>query len=63
MRESNIQTRRIARKIYGKEIIQMVRYTVRPRILGKNGEKLEMIEGQETSEKRDDENDPGGRRK
>ena len=41
----------------------MVRHAVRPRILGKNKEKLEMMEEQETSEKRDDENDPRGRRK
>jgi len=29
--------------------------------LGKNGEELEMMEGQETCEKRDDENNPGRR--
>jgi len=30
--------------------------------LGKNGEELETMEEQETCEKRDDEDDPGGRR-
>jgi len=54
--------RRIARKIYGKEIIQVVRQTIRPRILGKNGEELEMMEGQETYKKKDNEDNPRGRR-
>jgi len=31
--------------------------------LGKNGEELEMMEGQETHEKRDDEDDPRRRRR
>ena len=41
----------------------MVRHVVQPRILGKNGEKLKTVEGQETSEKKDNENNSGGKRK
>ena len=36
----------------------MIGQTIRPGILGKIRKKLEMMEGQETSKKRDDENDP-----
>ena len=53
---------RIARKIHGKETIWVVRQMIQPRILGKIGKKLEMMEEQETSKKRDNEDDPGRRR-
>jgi len=58
----NVPMGRIARKIHGKEIIWMVRQTVRPRILGKIRKELETMEGQETSKKRDDEDDLRRRR-
>jgi len=48
MQGRNIQKRRIARKIYGKLAIRMVRQKIQPRILGKIGNKLETMEGQET---------------
>ena len=43
-RKENIWERRITREIYGKKTIQMVRQKIWPRILGKTGEKLEMVE-------------------
>jgi len=36
----------------------MVRQAIQPRILGKDEKKLEMMEGQEASKKRDDEDNP-----
>ena len=56
----NIPIGRITRKIYSKETIWVVRQAIWPGVLGKNGEKLETMEGQETCEKRDDENNPRG---
>jgi len=40
----DIQKRRIARKVYGKKIVWMIRQIVQPRILEKIREKLETIE-------------------
>ena len=40
----------------------MVGQVVRPGILGKTGKKLKTMEREETSKKRDDEDDPRGRR-
>ena len=55
--------KRTSRKIHGKDAIWVVGQAIRPRILGKDGKKLEAMEGQEAGKKRDDENDPGrGRR-
>jgi len=59
----NVLTGRIAGKIHGKKIIWMVRQEVQPRILGKDGKKLETMEGQETRKKRNDEDNPRGRRR
>ena len=53
---------RITREVHGENAIQVVRQTIRPRILGKIREKLEMIEGQETSKKRDDKDNPRRKR-
>ena len=51
------------RKVYGENAIRVVRQEIRPGILGKDGKKLEVMEGQEAGKKRDDENNPGrGRR-
>jgi len=36
----------------------MVRQAIRPRILGKDGKELEVMEGQEVSKERDDKDDP-----
>ena len=41
----------------------MVRQAIRPGILGKDGKELEVMEGQEASKKRDDEDDPGRERR
>jgi len=55
--------KRTSRKIYGEDIIRMVGQEIRLGILGKDGKKLEAVEEQEASKKRDDENNPGrGRR-
>ena len=62
-RRRNIQTRRITGKIHGKNVIWMVGQVIQPGILGEIKEKLEAMEGQETGKKRDDENDPGRRRR
>jgi len=40
----NVQKGRIARKIYGKKTIWMVRQEIQPRILGKIREELETVE-------------------
>jgi len=58
----NIPMGRITREVHGENAIQVVRQTIRPRILGKIREKLEMMEGQETSKKRDDEDNPRRKR-
>jgi len=62
-RGSDVQAWRITRKIYGKEVVWMVRQAIRPGILGKDGKELEAIEGQKASKKRDDEDDPRRRRR
>jgi len=62
-RRRNVPTKRTSRKIYGEDIIWVVGQEIRPGILGKDGKKLEAVEGQEASKKRDDENNLGrGRR-
>jgi len=59
-RRGNIPTGRVAGKIYGKETIWVIRQVIWPGVLGKNREKLETIERQETCEKRDNKDDPRG---
>jgi len=44
MQRQDIQERRIAKKIHSKKTIWIVKQTVQPRILGKIGEELEMVE-------------------
>jgi len=58
MRENDVQAWRITREVHSKDVIWMVGQTIRPGILGETRKKLEMMEGQETSKKRDDEDDP-----
>ena len=58
MRGNDVQVWRITREVHGEGVIWMVRQTIRPGILGKIRKKLETMEGQETSKKRNDENDP-----
>ena len=41
------------------DVVWMVGQAIQPRILGEVRKKLEMVEGQETCKKRDDEDDPG----
>ena len=62
-RGNDVQAWRTSREVYGEDAIQVVGQTVRPGILGKVRKKLETIEGQETSKKRDDENNPRRGRK
>jgi len=61
-RENDIQAWGVTREVHSEDVVWMVRQAVRPGILGKNGEKLETMEGQETHKKRDDEDDSRGRR-
>ena len=62
-RRRYVPTKRTTRKVYGENAIRVVRQEIRPGILGKDGKKLEVMEGQEAGKKRDDENNPGrGRR-
>ena len=63
MRRRNILARRITREVYSKNVIWMVRQAIRPEILGKVRKKLETMEGQETSKKRDDKDNPRRGRK
>ena len=53
MQRQDIQERRIAREIHSKETVQMVRQTVQPRILGKIGEELEIIEEKTIAEEKE----------
>jgi len=62
-RRRNIPVRRITREVHSKNVIWMVRQAIRPRILGKVRKKLETMEGQETSKKRDNEDNPRRERK
>jgi len=62
-RRKNVPMKRTSRKIHGKDAIQMVRQAIRPGILEKDGKELEAMEGQEASKKRDDEDNPGRRRR
>ena len=54
----NIPTRRTSRKVHGEEVAWIVGQTIRPRILGKNGKKLETMEGQKTRKKGANEDNP-----
>jgi len=54
----DVPTKKTTREVYGKEVVQIVRQAIRPGILGKDGKELEVMEGQEASKKRDDEDDP-----
>ena len=58
-RGRNIPARRITREVHSKNVIWMVGQAIRPEILGKVRKKLETMEGQAISKKRDDEDDPG----
>ena len=53
-----VPTKRTAREVHGENAIRVVGQEIRPGILGKDGKKLEAMEGQEAGKKRDDENDP-----
>jgi len=53
----DVPTKRTTREVYGKEVIWIVRQAIRPGILGKDGKKLEAMEGQEASKKRDNKDD------
>ena len=58
-----VPTKRTTREVHSKDAIRVVGQEIRPGILGKDGKKLEAIEGQETGKKRDDKDNPGrGRR-
>jgi len=57
----NVQKRRIARKVYGKKIVWMVRQTIQPRILGKVGKELEMVERKKIRGKKNRNNHRGRR--
>jgi len=59
IRENDVQAWRITREVHGEDVIWMVRQTIQPGILGETRKKLETMEGQETSKKRDDEDNPG----
>jgi len=59
IRGNDVQAWRITREVHGEDVIWMVRQTIQPGILGETRKKLETMEGQETSKKRDDEDDPG----
>ena len=59
----NIPARRITREVHSKNVIWMVGQAIRPRILGKVRKKLETMKGQETSKKRDNEDNPRRGRK
>ena len=48
----NVQKERIARKIYGKKTIWMVRQKIQPRILGKIEEELKTVEREMTRGKK-----------
>jgi len=61
MQGRNVQKRRVARKIYGKEIIWIVGQKVQSRILGWARKELEMIE-RETSRREKNGNDCKRRR-
>jgi len=54
----DVPTRRTTREVYSKEVVWIVRQAIQPRILGEIGKKLETMEGQEASKKRNDENNP-----
>ena len=53
---------RITREVHGKDVIWIVRQTIQPGILRETRKKLETMEGQETSKKRDDKDNPGRER-
>jgi len=57
-RRRDVPMKRTTREVYDKEVVQIVRQAIRPGILGKDGKELEVMEGQEASKKRDDEDDP-----
>ena len=58
----NVPTGRTTRKVHGENVIWMVRQVIQPGILGEIRKELETMEGQETSKKRNDEDDPGRER-
>jgi len=59
---NDIQARRIIREVHSEDAIWMVRQKIQPRILGKVRKKLEIMKGEETCKKRDDEDDPRSKR-
>jgi len=61
-RRRNVLMKRTSREVYSEKVVWMVRQAIRPGILGKNGKKLEAIEEQEASKKRDNEDNPRRRR-
>ena len=60
-KKRDVQKRRIARKIHGKKIVWIVRQMVQPKILGKIGKELEMVERKKIRGKKN-ENNCGERR-
>jgi len=57
MRGNDVQAWRTTREVHSENIIWMVGQAIQPGILGKIIKELETMEGQETSKKRDDEDD------
>jgi len=58
MRGNDVQAWRTTREVHGKDVIWMVGQAIRPGILGEIIKELETMEGQETSKKRNDEDNP-----
>ena len=61
-RRRYVPTKRTTRKVHGEDVIQVVGQEIQSGILGKIRKELEAMEGQKAGKKRDDEDDPRGRR-